>query len=56
MYANIWKIRVRGDIDGKSRLIVFLEADNNNRAVNNLSAFISAVSKCGLPSRTRTDK
>ncbi|CAG7831034.1 unnamed protein product, partial [Allacma fusca] len=51
-----WKICVRGGIDGKSRLIVFLEADNNNRAVNNLGAFLSGVNSYGLPSRTRTDK
>ncbi|CAG7727404.1 unnamed protein product [Allacma fusca] len=54
-----WKICVRGGIDGKSRVITFLEADDNNKAVNNknnLQAFLKAVETYGLPSRTRTDK
>ncbi|CAG7825487.1 unnamed protein product [Allacma fusca] len=50
-----WKICVRGGIDGKSRVITVLEADDNNKAVNNLQAFLKAVETYGLTSRTRRD-
>ncbi|CAG7719071.1 unnamed protein product [Allacma fusca] len=51
-----WKFIIRGAIDGKSRLVPYLEADNNNRSENNLKAFLKGVQKWSLPLRTRSDK
>lgn len=46
---------IHGGIDGYSRLIVFLQASDNNRQDTVLSHFISASSMFGLPSRIRVD-
>lgn len=51
-----WHIIVHGGIDGFSRLPVFIEAANNNRASTVLDCFLTAVQNFGLPSRIRTDK
>lgn len=51
-----WKIVIFGGIDGKSRLIFFLHAGNNNRASSVLVCFKKGVEENGLPSRVRTDK
>lgn len=45
-----------GGIDGYSRLPVYLEAANNNRAETVLQCFQKAVTEYGLPSRVRSDK
>lgn len=51
-----WKIVTHGAIDGYSRLIVFLQASNNNRANTVYGHFINATRTYGLPSRIRTDE
>ena len=51
-----WKIVIHGAIDGHSRLVVFLQASNNNRASTVYEYFISAIRAYGLPSRIRTDQ
>ena len=43
-------------MDGFSRLIVFLNVSNNNRAATVFESFRSAVEEYGLPSRVRSDK
>ena len=45
-----------GAIDGHSRLVVFLQASNNNRASTVYEYFISAIRAYGLPSRIHTDQ
>ena len=51
-----WRIVIHGGIDGYSWMITFLKASTNNRSATVLSAFLSAVSEYGLPSRVRTDR
>ena len=51
-----WKIVTHGAIDGYSRLVVFLQASNNNRASTVYEYFIKAIRVFGLPSRIRTDQ
>lgn len=51
-----WRLVVHGAVDGYSRLVVFLQCSNNNRAATVLQLFEEAVAKYGLPSRVRTDK
>ena len=46
---------MHGCIDGYSRLIVFLQCSNNNRAETVLELFEMAVSLYNLPSRVRAD-
>lgn len=50
-----YRIVIHGGIDGFSRLIVFLKASTNNRALTVLECFRGAVNQCNLPSRVRTD-
>lgn len=50
-----WKIVVHGGIDGKSRLVVYLRAADNNRAETVTAAFEEATLKHGWPSRVRAD-
>lgn len=50
-----WKIVIHAGIDGKSRLITFIRASNNNRADTVLEAFVDGVQQHGLPSRVRGD-
>uniref|UniRef100_A0A3Q3H2N7 Integrase catalytic domain-containing protein n=1 Tax=Kryptolebias marmoratus TaxID=37003 RepID=A0A3Q3H2N7_KRYMA len=51
-----WRIVVHGGVDGFSRLIVYLDASTNNRALTVLHSFISAVGQYDVPSRVRSDK
>ena len=51
-----WRFVIHGGIDGYSRMIVFLRANNNNMATAVFYLFLGAVGKFGLPSRVRTDK
>ena len=48
-----WRFVINGAIDGYSRMVVFLNDTNNNRARTVLRAFLSAVRKCGLPDKAR---
>ena len=43
-------------IDGYSRLILFLQCSNNNRASTVYNLFLQAVNQYGLPSRIRCDQ
>jgi len=47
---------VHGCIDGYSRLIVYLQACDNNRSTTVLELFTQAVHTLGLPSRVRADR
>ncbi|XP_013889899.1 uncharacterized protein LOC106537082 [Austrofundulus limnaeus] len=51
-----WRIVIHGAVDGFSRLILFLQASNNNRSSTVLSAFVRAIARYGPPSRVRTDR
>ena len=46
---------VRWRIDGFSRLIVYLQAANNNKAETVLQCFCDSIGIYGLPSRVRSD-
>ena len=50
-----YRFIIHGGIDGFSRLVVFLKASTNNRAVTVLNCFREAVNQYSLPSRVRTD-
>ncbi|XP_041857363.1 uncharacterized protein LOC121650109 [Melanotaenia boesemani] len=50
-----WGFVVHGAIDGKSRLITYLNCSSDNRAYTVLSHFIKATCLYGLPSRVRSD-
>ena len=45
-----------GGVDGYSRMIVYLNCSNNNRADTVLRCFQYAISSYGLPSRVRADR
>ena len=47
---------VHGGVDGFSRIPVFLQCSNNNKACTVLDAFLGAMYEYGLPSRVRSDK
>ena len=47
---------MHGGVDGYSRVPVFLQCSNNNRAITVLEVFQSSVAEWGLPSRVRCDK
>lgn len=51
-----WKFVIHGCIDGKSRAIVFMQVNDNNRADSVCKAFLNATDKWGWPSRMRGDK
>ena len=51
-----WRIVIHGGIDGFSRMIVYLKASTNNRAITVYQLFPTAVQTYGLPSRVRSDK
>ena len=50
-----WRIVIHGGVDGYSRIPVYLQASDNNRAATVLRAFLKAVETYGLPSRVRSD-
>ena len=50
-----YKIVIHGGLDGFSRMIVFLQASTNNRALTVLQYFQSAVEHYNLPSRVCSD-
>ncbi|KAG8921867.1 hypothetical protein FRC02_012306 [Tulasnella sp. 418] len=50
-----WKIVTHGGIDGKSRVVVYLRASNNNRAATVEEAFYNATETWGWPSHVRAD-
>ena len=52
----MWRIVIHGGVDGYSRLPVYLNASNNNRADTVLHCFEEAVQRHGIPSRVRCDK
>jgi hypothetical protein len=47
---------ITGGIDGKSRLIVFMDVSDNNRQENVLRGFHRACCEYGAQKRVRTDK
>ena len=51
-----WRLVVHGGIDGYSRMIVYLNCSDNNRAETVLRSFNNATSTFGWPSRVRGDK
>ncbi len=46
---------IHGGIDGFSRLVVFLQASNNNRSATVMDKFVNATVQYGVPSRVRCD-
>lgn len=50
-----WKIVVHGFIDGYSRCIMSMRANNNNRANTVLDVFLAGVGQYGVPSWVRGD-
>lgn len=50
-----WRIVIHGGIDGFSRMIVFLQASNNNRSSTVMEQFVQAVDQFDVPSRVRCD-
>uniref|UniRef100_A0A8C1VQK0 Integrase catalytic domain-containing protein n=1 Tax=Cyprinus carpio TaxID=7962 RepID=A0A8C1VQK0_CYPCA len=50
-----WRIVIHGGIDSFSRLVVFLQASNNNRSATVMDQFVNATVQYGVPSRVRCD-
>lgn len=50
-----WKIVIHGGIDGKSHLVPFMYASDNNRADTVRYLFLEGTSKWGWPQRVRAD-
>ena len=55
MFYSRWRLVVHGCVDGYSRVPVYLQCSNNNRADTVLRIFKESVHKYGLPSRVRCD-
>ena len=51
-----WGFVISGCMDGASKRLPWLEVATNNRVKTVLDCFLKAVSKMGLPQRTRSDK
>ena len=51
-----WGFVIHGDIDGFSKIIVFLHCSANNKADSVSNLFEHALNYFGTPSRLRTDK
>ena len=49
------RLVIHGAIDGYSRMITYLQCNNNNLAATVLHLFLDAISIHGLPSRVRAD-
>ncbi len=47
---------MHGRIDGFSRLIVFMDCNDNNRSSTVLQLFLAAVQCYEIPERVRTDR
>lgn len=50
-----WRIVTHGFLDGKSRFVVGMKANNNNRKETVLNVFLPATQRYGWPSRMRGD-
>ena len=50
-----WRLVIHGDIDGYSRVPVYLKVASNNKAVTVFNAFLQAVECYGLSSCIRSD-
>ncbi|KAG8912408.1 hypothetical protein FRC01_005109 [Tulasnella sp. 417] len=50
-----WKIVTHGGVDGKTRVVVYLQASNNNRAETVRDVFLESTRDFGWPSRVRAD-
>ena len=55
MHYFRWRIIIHGGVDGYSRIPVYLQCSNNNRADTVVRLFKEAVNTYGLPSRVRCD-
>jgi len=51
-----WRCVTHAGIDGYSRVIVYIQSSNNNRAQTVYSLFLRAVQQFWLPSRVRCDQ
>ena len=51
-----WRIVIHGTVDGYSRIPVYLNASDNNKALTVLQLFLKGVQVYGLPSRVRADQ
>ena len=51
-----WKFIIVGGIDGYSRLIMFLNCCDNNKAETVFECFRTGISRYGTPKRVRSDK
>lgn len=51
-----WHFIIAGGIDGFSRLVVFLNCVDNNKADTILRCFMEGVKNYGIPERVRSDK
>ena len=50
-----WKLVVHGAMDGYSRMLMFLQCSNNNRALTVMQLFSTAITQFGRPLHVRTD-
>ncbi|KAE8219504.1 hypothetical protein CF326_g8944 [Tilletia indica] len=50
-----YKIVIHGGVDGKSRVVTFMQANSNNRADTVSACFLAAVQQWSWPSRVRAD-
>lgn len=50
-----WRFVVHAGVDGFSRMIVYINGADNNRAQTVLEEFVNGVSEFGLPVRVRSD-
>ncbi len=53
MFVERWRFIIHGNVDGYSRLILFMTVSDNTRSQTVLDGFLTGVRKYGLPSRVR---